>query len=230
MIGIIGAMAEEVTALKQRMVIDEESVIHDIHFMIGSLQNRPVVLMQGGIGKVNASYATTLLLEHFAIDYLINIGSAGGLLASENVGDVVIAQTVAHHDVDCESFGYAYGTVPGMPNGFTSDDKLIAATVTVLKDLGIPHHMGLIVSGDQFVARLDQVAQIQNHFPQAIAVEMEAAAVSQVAYLYHVPFIILRSLSDVFGKGESGIQFDTYLALASEHSAQLCEKVVGMLE
>ena len=229
MLGIIGAMAEEVAALKEKMELKEEKNIHQVKFYIGLLNGKETVLMQGGIGKVNASYSATLLMEHFDIDHLINIGSAGGLKLSENVGDVVIASEVIHHDVDCVAFNYPYGKVPDMPLAFQTSQKLLDITTAVLDDLDISHHTGLIVSGDQFVSRNDQVQTILAHFPQAIACEMEAASISQIAYIYQVPFIILRSLSDVFGKGNNDVQFDTYLALASENSAKLAWKVAGAL-
>lgn len=229
MIGIIGAMDEEVTSLKDIMDSFEEKQIHQVRFYVGKCQGKDIVLMQSGVGKVNAAYSTTILMEHFEIDTLINIGTAGGLDLSENVGDVVIASSVKHHDADCIAFNYEYGQVPGMPAAFICDKHLMDVTNQVLDELGINHHTGLIVSGDQFVARSEQVEHIKKHFPEAIATEMEAAAISQIAHIYQVPFIILRSLSDVFGKGDSDIQFDTYIALASANSAKLAKKVVGLL-
>lgn len=227
MLGIIGAMEEEVAALKVKMDLKEEREIHQVKFYIGFLNGKETILMQGGIGKVNAAYSATLLMEHFEIEALINIGSAGGLDLNENVGDVVIASEVIHHDVDCSGFDYPYGKIPNMPLAFQTDQKLLKMTTECLDDLGITHHTGLIVSGDQFVCRSDQVSHILEHFPEAIACEMEAAAIAQIAYVYQIPFIILRSLSDVFNKGDSDVQFDTYLALASENSAKLAWKVAG---
>lgn len=230
MIGIIGAMEEEVTALKNEMSITEEKKIHQIQFYVGSIEQRKVVLMQGGIGKVNAAYATTIMMEHFAIDLLINIGSAGGLDLQENVGDVVVASSVIHHDFDCTAFGRAFGEIPDMPLAFEASSQHMEIVTKCLEDLELSYHVGLIVSGDQFIAQKQQVETIQKHFPKAIAAEMEAASVAQIAYLYRVPFVILRSLSDVFGKGNSDMQFDTYLTLASKNSALLTKKVIGALK
>lgn len=230
MIGIIGAMEEEVAALKDLMMIEEEKHIHQIKFYIGKISNKDVVLMQGGIGKVNAAYATTILMEHYPIEFLINIGSAGGLSLEEEVGDVVIASEVSHHDFDCTVFGRAYGEVPDMPVAFKASQTHMEIVANCLKDLGINYHIGLIVSGDQFISQQSQVDSIKEHFPSAIAAEMEAASVAQIAYLYNTPFVILRSLSDVFGKGNNDIQFDTYIQLASKNSALLTQKVIGELK
>lgn len=229
MIGIIGAMQEEVTALKALMEVKEEKAIHQIPFCLGTLANQNVVLMQSGIGKVNAAYSTTLLLEYFDVDALINIGSAGGLHLHENVGDVVIGREVCYYDVDVTP-DRVYGQVPGMPVTFKADEKLDALVAEVLDELGIPHHCGLIVSGDQFVSREDQVNLIKKHFPEAMCVEMEAASIAQIAYLYQTPMIVLRSLSDIFGKGGNAVQFDEYLQVASRNSAKLCKAVVEKLQ
>lgn len=227
MIGIIGAMAEEVAALKQEMLIEKEAQIHAIRFYIGEIAGQPCVLMQGGIGKVNAAYATTLLMENYHPDYLINIGSAGGLKSTQRVGDVVIGQSVAHHDFDCTAFGRSYGQVPGLPVTFDSEEKLLKATSKALCEMNQRYHTGLVVSGDQFIHTEEQIQTILQHFPNAVAAEMEAASVAQIAYLYQVPFVIIRSLSDVYQNGDHSRQFDTYLALASRQSALLTKKVIG---
>lgn len=230
MIGIIGAMEEEVAAIKVFMEDIEEKQIHGIQFYIGTLVGKDVCLMQSGVGKVNAAFSTTILLEHFDIDALLNVGSAGGLDFNENVGDVVIGKDVCHHDVDVTAFGRPYGMVPGMPLYYEADEKLVQLTHQVLDDLGIQSHIGLIASGDSFIAQEAQVNQIKKHFPEALAAEMEASSIAQVAYLYHKPFIILRSLSDIFGKGNNNIQFDEYLKKAATNSAALCKAVVSQYE
>ena len=197
MIGIIGAMAEEVLEIKKLMVMNQQKEYQGYIFYEGTLNNKGIVLLQGGIGKVNAAIATTLLFTHYSIDYVINIGSAGGLHSHQNVGDVVISSQVVHHDVDVTAFGRALGEV--------------------------------IASGNQFISNSQQVKTIQKHFPEAMCVEMEAAAIAQVCHVYHKKFIITRSLSDVFNKGKSHIQFDEYLKEASLQSAQMCNELVSQL-
>ncbi|MFR7591391.1 MAG: 5'-methylthioadenosine/adenosylhomocysteine nucleosidase [Longibaculum sp.] len=229
MIGIIGAMAEEVEEIKKLMSIEEQKEIQDYLFYVGKMNQKDVVLLQGGIGKVNAAVATTLLLSHYDIDCVINIGSAGGLSLEQNVGDVVISSEVVHYDVDVTAFQRELGEVPGMPRFFVPDQDLLKRVKDILSQLHMVSHIGLIASGDQFVSREDQVQKIKHDFPQAMCVEMEAAAIAQVCYVFHKKFIITRSLSDIFNKGENHIQFDEYLKKASQASAKMCYELVSTL-
>lgn len=226
MIGIIGAMEEEVAALLTKTVIENKREILDCTFYEGKIANQDVVILQGGIGKVNAAVCATLLLTNYPIEYVINIGSAGGLKASQNVGDVVISRYVTHHDVDVTAFGKELGEIPGLPKRFEADYDLVDKAKAILKAHNISENIGLIVSGDQFISREEQIKKIIKDFPEALCSEMEAAAIAQVCYKFYTRFIIVRSLSDVYGKGESSIQFDEYLKKASENSAQLCVELI----
>lgn len=127
------------------------------------------------------------------------------------------------------AFGRALGEVPGMPQYYTPDQDLLMKVKEILNQHNIHAHIGLIASGDQFISNSQQVKTIQKHFPEAMCVEMEAAAIAQVCHVYHKKFIITRSLSDVFNKGKSHIQFDEYLKEASLQSAQMCNELVSQL-
>lgn len=229
MIGIIGAMEEEVAEILKLMDVKQTTLLQDYTFHIGQMNHRDVVLLQGGIGKVNAAIATTLLLLNYDIDYVMNIGSAGGLHMNQNVGDVVISQKVAHHDVDVTAFGRQIGEIPGMPVYFETDMTMLNKVKKILDDNHISSHIGLIVSGDQFISQSKQVKTIQDKFPEAMCVEMEAAAIAQVCHVFHKKFLITRSLSDVFNKGDNSVQFDEYLKKASQVSAQMCYELISIL-
>ncbi len=229
MIGIIGAMEEEVAEIKKLMDIQDEIKHLDFVFYKGFMKNKEIILLQGGIGKVNAAIATTLLLSNYDIDYVINIGSAGGLHLDQNVGDVVISSSVVHHDVDVTAFGRKTGEVPGLPQYFNADKRLLDEIHHILDSFDIKSHIGIIASGDQFISTKQQVTNIKNNFPDAICAEMEAASIAQVCYVFHKRFIITRSLSDVFDKGDSGVQFDEYLKKASYTSAKMCYELVTKL-
>ncbi len=230
MIGIIGAMEQEVTEILKLMDLKEQKQYLDYTFYEGTLANQPVVLLQGGIGKVNAAISATLLFSHYDIQFVMNIGSAGGLLPKQqNVGDVVISSHVVHHDVDVTAFQRKLGEVPGMPCYFEADHSLLTKVENILRQQNIPSHVGLIASGDQFISLDSQVETIRKHFPEAMCAEMEAAAIAQVCYVFKKPFIITRSLSDVFQKGENSIQFDEYLKKASYASAQMCYALISSL-
>lgn len=230
MIGIIGAMEEEIAAIKEYMQITRQSQRQGYIFYEGTMGKQSVVLLQGGIGKVNAAVSATLLMSSYPLEYVINIGSAGGLHSHQNVGDVVISSGVVHHDVDVTAFQREWGEVPGMPRVFLPSELLLKNVQSILQSLHIPYHIGCIASGDQFVAQEEQVALILKHFPQAVCAEMEAASIAQVCHIFEIPFLITRSLSDIYNKGENHVQFDEYLKKASQASAKMCYQLVSTLQ
>ncbi len=226
-IGVIGAMDEEVAILKEALQDREETQIAGGLFYTGNISGKQVVLLKSGIGKVNAAMGATLLNQLFSPDLVINTGSAGGFNPSLNVGDVVISREVTHHDVDVTAFGYEYGQVPQMPARYTADETLIDLAVKSAKQIsGIRAVTGLIASGDSFMNDANRVAFIRTKFQDLEAVEMEASAIAQVCHHYQTPFVIIRALSDIAGK-ESQISFDEFLETAAKHSAQV---VLGILE
>ena len=210
MIGIIGAMEEEVKALLDKTEDIHENKILDCVFYEGKIDNKQVVILQGGIGKVNSAICVTLLLTNYDIEYVINIGSAGGLKDYQNVGDVVISSHVSYHDVDLTAFGRPMGELPELPVFIPADENLVNKAKDILHKMNIHENVGLIVSGDQFIAQEGQVSKIKKDFPNALCSEMEASAVGHTCYKFGVPFIITRSLSDVYGHGESSMQFDEF--------------------
>ena len=228
MIGIIGAMKEEVAILKgliKRQLV--EKIMH-VEFTIGTLHDKEVVLLESGIGKVNVAIATTLLLEKFPVNYVINTGSAGGVKADAEVGDVVISDSVTYHDVDVTGFGYEWGQVPGMPAVFESDVDLVLKVEDVLKRVGIRYFKGQIVTGDVFVNRPEKISGIKENFNNAIALEMEAAAVAQVCHIANIPFVVVRALSDIAGK-ESEISFDEFLSKAAVVSSWMVLELIKVI-
>ncbi|MBT2754639.1 5'-methylthioadenosine/S-adenosylhomocysteine nucleosidase [Mesobacillus foraminis] len=228
-IAIIGAMEEEVTLLRNKIENGEQQTVAGFEFITGTLEGTEVVLLRSGIGKVNAAMSTTVLLERFSPDYIINTGSAGGLNPELSVGDVVISSEVRHHDVDVTAFGYEYGQVPQLPPAFEADAKLIQIAEDSAGEIeGIQTVKGLITTGDSFMSDPDRVEFIKTKFNNLQAVEMEAAAIAQVAYQFGIPFVIIRSLSDIAGK-ESNVSFDQFLETAAINSATLVMKITGSL-
>ena len=229
-IAIIGAMEEEVEILRNKMEEVQQETIAGCEFNIGKLHGTDVVLLKSGIGKVNAAMSTTILLEKYTPDVVINTGSAGGFSPELKVGDVVISTDVVHHDVDVTIFGYAYGQVPQLPPTFKADEKLIAVAEEAAKKIEkVQVVKGLIATGDSFMNDSKRVEFVRGKFPELQASEMEAAAIAQVAYQFGVPFIIIRALSDIAGK-ESNISFEAFLETAAIHSSQLVENIVQQLK
>ncbi|RCU51635.1 MULTISPECIES: 5'-methylthioadenosine/S-adenosylhomocysteine nucleosidase [Corallincola] len=219
-IGIIGAMDQEVTQLRSQLT-PSDNVIKDagIEFYPGELHGHEVILLKSGIGKVAAAISTTLLLERFAPDIVINIGSAGGFDPALQVGDVVISSEVRYHDVDVTAFNYEPGQLPGQPAAFTPAADLVALAEQSLNAVGEAKAVkGLICSGDIFMADPARVEQARALFPTMAACEMEAAAVAHVCHQFSVPFVIIRALSDIAGKS-SHLSFEQFLDKAAHHSS-----------
>jgi len=224
MIGIIGAMAPEMALLEAALQEKQERTAAGMTFRTGTLSGRDVVILQCGVGKVNAAVGAALLIEWFHPTAVLNTGSAGGLLPNQTFGDTVVSTAVVHHDVDVTAFGYVVGQVPGLPPTFPSDPALVALAVRCLE--GVAHTTGVIGSGDVFVHDAEVIARIRRRFPELCAVEMEAAAIAQVCHLTSTPFVVVRALSDIAGK-ESPMKFDEFLPLASKNSSRL---VLDMLK
>lgn len=225
-IALIGAMDQEIELLKSTLENLETRTIGGFSFFTGELDGVEVVLLKSGIGKVNAAIGTTLLLQQFSPDCVINTGSAGGFDAALEVGDVVISDEVRHHDVDVTVFGYEPGQVPGLPAAFTADPLLARMAEECIAQM--PHVntvRGLIATGDTFMSCPQRVAQTRLLFPSMKAVEMEAAAIAQTCHQLGVPFIVIRALSDIAGK-ESNISFDQFLEKAARHSAEMVIAIV----
>jgi len=228
-IGIIGAMDEEVSILKSAMKEVTTTQIAGCEFYQGELNGKKVVLTKSGIGKVAAAVATTLLLEKFAPDTIINTGSAGGFDTDLNVGDIVISTEVRFHDVDLTAFGYEIGQMAQLPPAFEATPSLIDiahSAAQTLPDLNTVQ--GLICTGDIFMADPTKAEVARNNFPTMKACEMEAAAIAQVCYQFSVPFVIIRSLSDIAGK-KSELSFEEFLPVAAKNASILVSAITDRL-
>ena len=224
--GIIGAMEPEVAILKAKLANCETSTHAGYIFYQGQLDNNDVVIVQSGIGKVAAALATAILIDKFQPDYVVNTGSAGGFDSRLKVGDVVVSSEVRYHDVDVTAFGYEIGQLPENPAAYIPHKTLVTAAKKGIEQLdGIQAMVGLITTGDTFMTKDDDIAKARANFPTMAAVEMEGAAIAHTCHQFKVPFVIIRSLSDIAGK-ESPTSFDEYLETASVNSSQL---VINML-
>ncbi len=225
-IGIIGAMEEEVRGLLGKMNSVETINKCGTTLYHGTLFDMDVVLLQCGVGKVAAAVGTTILIDQFSPDVVINTGSAGGLSTDLSVGDVIISTEVRYHDVDVTLFGYEYGQIPQMPAGFTPDNKMVdiaKKAASKIDDIHITD--GLIITGDSFIHDEDDVDRIKSKLPPMKATEMEAAAIAQVCFMSKTKFLIIRSISDVPGQ-ESKQSFEEFLVVAAKNSGRLVEQIV----
>jgi adenosylhomocysteine nucleosidase len=225
--GIIGAMEEECALLRSLMESPLETKKAGFSFTTGRIHGLDVVLLQSGIGKVNAAIGTTILLDSYNPGFIINTGSAGGTHEGLEVGDIIVSTEVKHHDVDATSFGYEYGQVPRMPASFIPHKTLVDIAERVIHKLeGINSYSGLIGTGDSFMDKEDHIHIVKEKLPDILAMEMEAAAIAQTCHVFSIPFLIVRSISDIAGK-ESPVSFKEYLEIAARHSAVLVMELIA---
>ncbi len=228
--GIIGAMEPEVAILKAKLSNCEASTHAGYTFYQGQLDDNDVVIVQSGIGKVAAALATAILIDRFQPDYIVNTGSAGGFEPSLKVGDIVVSSEVRYHDVDLTAFGYEIGQLPANPAAYIPHKTLVTAAKTGIDKLeNIQTMIGLITTGDTFMTKEDDITKARANFPTMAAVEMEGAAIAHTCHQFNVPFVIIRSLSDIAGK-ESPTSFDEYLETASVNSSQLVLNMLNALK
>ncbi len=225
MIGLIAAMPSEMDAIIACLDNQKEHTISGIKMVSGTIGNQDVIVMLSGVGKCNAALSTTILCEHFKLDEIINIGTAGGLKAEEEVLDAVVSTQVVQHDFDTSPVdGEA-----GIGLYFEANQAMIERAVSVLEQNNVRVHCGLVASGDQFVARNDQLERLATYFPDAICAEMEAGAVAAVCAHYQIPFVVIRSLSDVACREGSEMDFSQYVLHAAKRSAQFVSTYVASL-
>ncbi len=197
-IGIIGAMDEEVSIIKGQMQDVTVKSVASMDFYEGKLLEKEVVVVRCGIGKVNAAVCTQILVDLFQVDGVINTGVAGSLRNEIDIADIVLSTDTLQHDVDATGFGYPAGVIPRMEQSiFKADERLIALAkevcAEVVPEIGI--HTGRVVSGDQFISDSEKKAWLTKNF-DGYCTEMEGAAIAQTAYLNHIPFLIIRAISD----------------------------------
>lgn len=229
-IGIIGAMEEEVAILKEKM--SEVTVLEKagMEFFKGILGGQQVVIVRSGIGKVNAGICTQILADVFQVNAVINTGIAGSLKAEINIGDIVLSTDTMQHDVDAREFGYEIGQVPRMDTKtFPADKTLRAIALKVCHQVNpeIQVFEGRVASGDQFVADKETKEKIIAN-TQAYCTEMEGAAIGQAAYLNGIPYLVIRAISDK-ADDSAHVDYPTFEREAIRHTVNLVENMMQAL-
>ncbi|HFH7058714.1 TPA: 5'-methylthioadenosine/adenosylhomocysteine nucleosidase [Streptococcus agalactiae] len=219
-IGIIAAMEEELKLLVENLEDkSQETVLSNVYYS-GRYGEHELVLVQSGVGKVMSAMSVAILVESFKVDAIINTGSAGAVVTGLNVGDVVVADTLVYHDVDLTAFGYDYGQMSMQPLYFHSDKTFVSTFEAVLSKEEMISKVGLIATGDSFIAGQEKIDVIKGHFPQVLAVEMEGAAIAQAAQATGKPFVVVRAMSDTAAH-DANITFDEFIIEAGKRSAQV---------
>lgn len=226
-IGIIGAMMNEVEELKRSMEVTSITEKASMKFFEGKLNGADVVVVQSGIGKVNAAICAQILADQFNVTQIINTGIAGSLNADLDIGDILVSKDAIQHDCDVTIFGYKKGEIAGMGfREFKADEALINLAYETCKEVNpdINAVKGRVVSGDQFISSSEVKDMLIKEYNGDCA-EMEGAAIAHAAYLNNIPFVIIRAISDK-ADNSAEMDYDTFENKAAEHSAALVKALV----
>ena len=223
-IGIIVAMNKELKLLLPLLENHQSTTVENTTFHTGTLDHHKITIMQCGIGKVNAAIGTYMMLEHNNIDLIINTGVAGGAGGRVKVMDVVAGAKVAYHDVYCGPETNP-GEIQGLPKFFTAAEDIINK---------LPEsdnlHKGLICSGDQFIDTREQLNKITSLYPDALAVDMESAAIAHTCFLKKVPFLSMRIISDSPGASQNtALQSNDFWEDAPKRSFNIIHELIKAL-
>lgn len=231
-IGIIGAMQVEIDLLIQTMERQgtvSMSSIAGRDFYEGNLNGTPVVVVQCGVGMVNAALCAQVLITSFSADAVINTGIAGSLDPSIDIGDVVLSTDSVNHIMDVQNLGYEPGQTPGIEVvAYPASETLRNTAKTAALRLDLSAHVGRVASGDRFVREESEKERIKAVF-QASCCEMEGAAIAQTCYLSKIPYLIVRAISDK-ADGSASVDYPTFEAKAAHDCAALTIEMVGCLE
>jgi len=218
-LGIIGAMRVEVETLVEKLENATSKTIAWSTYYEGKLEGLDVVVVQCGVGKVNAAMCAQTLCNLYGVTHIVNTGVAGSLKAELDIGDLVVSRDAMYHDFEVTALDYEYGKVPGMDVvAFPADEKLITLAFAAAESVNPGHtKTGRVASGDQFICRKEQKEQIIAN-TGASCTEMEGAAIAHTAYRNGVPFVILRAISD---KADDSAEMDypTFEAIAAQRCA-----------
>lgn len=228
-LGIIGAMDVEVATLKKKMEGKTIRTIAGSDYCEGKLGGMDVVIVQCGVGKVNAALCAQILCSCFGVTYIVNTGIAGSLNAELDIGDFVISRDAVYHDMDATNFGYPMCQVPGLPVlSFPADAELMEQAFEAAQAANPGHvRIGRVATGDQFVADKALKEKIIAN-TGADCTEMEGAAIAHTAWKNGVPFVIIRAISD---KADDSAEMDypTFEAIAAQRCAQVTQSLARRL-
>ncbi len=223
--GIIVAMKEELDEILKIMTNINKKEIYNIQYFEGCINQTDIIIVESGVGKVNATRTTQILIDKLDVKEIINVGSAGALNEELSIGDIVIADKLIQHDFDITAFNHNKGYITGVGDYIYTDKELIDKfrnSANKIEDKSYKINVGTIASGDIFCTDIKMKDKIRSKF-NADCVEMEGAAIAQVCYLDKIPFIVIRSISDT-PNGNNAIVFDEFVKLASKRCSEILAK------
>lgn len=229
-LGIIGAMKIEVDALKENMLDKNVTWRTGMEFCDGTLEGLPAVVVQCGVGKVNAALCVQILCDCFGVTHLVNTGIAGSLSNELDIGDLVVSKDAMYHDFDCCGFNYPRGKVPGMDViAFPANEAMMHYALTAGEQIHPGHiKVGRVATGDQFICDKEAKSAIIEN-TQALCTEMEGGAIAQAAYRNEVPFVIIRAISDK-ADDSADMDYPTFEAIAAQRCAKVVQTMAGNMK
>lgn len=223
-IGIIFAMKEELDSLLKYLKIEKEYNIFDLKFYEGMIHNNYCILTSSGVGKVNSARCTQILIDNMDVDMIINIGVAGGISDKLKVCDIVIGEKLVQHDFDITAFNHEKGYIPNVGVYIDSDTYLVNIAKECINNKKYNVVSGIIASGDIFCTESWMSKKINTKF-NALCVEMEGASIAQVCYLSNVPFIVIRSISDV-PNNNNVLTYEEFLNESSKNVSNFIYEII----
>lgn len=218
MIGIICAEEKEMLEIKKLMIDIKEKNIYEKTFYIGNIENKEIVLVKCNVGKVNSARVCQMLIDNFDIELVINVGTAGSVDNSLDIGDVVVGTKLVQYDFDVTSFGRKLGEIENIGEYIEVDNDLLS----LFDEINIKK--GIIASGDKFIVNSEEKDNIRNIF-NALCIEMEGASIAQVCYLDKIPFLVIRSITDK-QDGSAKVDFETFLESSSKVAANILKELL----
>ncbi|KOP64071.1 nucleosidase [Bacillus sp. FJAT-18019] len=228
-IGLIGAMDEEVELLLAQLENRDTTVKAGVTYAAGTIHGKRVVVCKSGVGKVNAAVTTQILIDSFGVSKVLFTGVAGALHPELNIGDIVISSSCMQHDMDVTPLGFARGMIPYQEvSDFPADKDLIELAEEACKKQAAGHFIiGKVLSGDQFIASRETVQTLYEDLG-GVCAEMEGSAVAQVCYMNSVPYVVIRSMSDK-ADGSAHVNFPEFTVKASKLSHEIVSYMLGKL-
>ncbi|QCI19123.1 5'-methylthioadenosine/adenosylhomocysteine nucleosidase [Buchnera aphidicola] len=224
-IGIIGALDQEIKEFTKIIKYKKIKNIGQFKIFIGKFKKNNIFLIKSGIGKVSASIACMILINSFKPNIIINTGSAGSLDSRLKIGNIIIPNYLCYYDVNLINFGYSMGQVPQYPKKFKINKNVYDFTISTSMKFKFKFTTGLIITGDSFINGKQLANQLKSQFSNAIGVEMESTAIAQVCYQFHIPLIVVKSISDLSDK-KATINFKKNISIASLQSFKLVKLIL----
>ncbi len=227
-LGIIAAMEKEATPLIKQMTDTVQETVSGITFTRGTLKGHTAVVAVCGIGKVFAALCAESMILRYQPQKIINTGVAGGLVPGLPVGGLAIADRVVQHDLDTSALGDPVGFISGLDTVYLPcDPELVRNLTAAAGEMQVPVQVGAIASGDRFVSLSEDKRRLAGQF-DAIACEMEGAAVGQVCFVNQVPFAVVRAVSDSVD-GQAEMEYPVFAEMAAKQSVALICRMAEML-